>query len=767
MSIFRLLFTLGILCLGLLAAGPGMAQLPQVWRGHKDPILAVAFSGDGKTVATFDATGRVVFWDTANGNQRSAFKYTGPAPVSLALNADGTVLAAGCSDGIIRLLAPADGKEIGRSERQSGAIHSLAYDANHGRLAAGSGVFAGLGNVTSMAAGDVGRNWESREPQVAVQAIAWSPSGHLVAAGGGRVLRPGELRLLRAGDGTTAAIIPGFHDIVKAVAFSPDGNTVAAAGREGVIRLFNVADGKPVRNIGPIRGEVLALSFAQEGKRIVAVLGDGLTQIFDAANGRLTATFCTPRIATRAAAAFTRDGNRLAIGSNEGDLRIYDVPALEGWQLADPKSHRPCDKIPCDAPNIILIVADDLGWGDLSPYGQEKIRTPHAERMAQEGMRFDHYYAGAPTGNAARCVMMTGVTTGHARIRGNAPAVPLALEDLTLGEVLRTSGYATAAVGRWSLGDENTTGMPLKQGFDQYFGALSRPLADNYYPEFLFRDNARVNIPGNAGGMKKEYAPDLLTLEALTYIRKHRHEPFFLHLAYSIPHAKLEVPGENPYANENWPAPMKTYAHGVTRLDKYLGRILDELAAQKIDERTLVIFTSDNGPHFDDGVDPKFFNSTYGLRGAKGNLYEGGVRVPMIMRWPRHIRPRTITNQTAIGSDLLPTFAELAGARMLPVARDGASLAPLMRGGDLVDAGVDRPIYIETHEGGFKQSVRFGDWKAIRAGLAGAIELYNLADDPNETKDLSATKPNEVEQARKLLDTSRSPSPDWPVAGEK
>jgi arylsulfatase A-like enzyme len=439
-------------------------------------------------------------------------------------------------------------------------------------------------------------------------------------------------------------------------------------------------------------------------------------------------------------------------------------------------------------PNIIFILADDLGYGDLGCYGQRLIRTPSLDRMAMEGVRFTQAYAGSTVCAPSRCALMTGLHTGHARVRGNA-LVPLEPEDRTVAEVLKEAGYATGIVGKWGLGEAGTTGIPNKQGFDEWFGYLNQGDAHNYYPPFLWRNQEKVEIKGNGppydrysleaakrqigpGGRRTEYSHDLFTAEALDFVRRHHARPFFLYLAYTIPHANnelgtvtgdgMEVPDYGPYANESWPKPEKGRAAMIARMDRDIGKLTVLLKQLGIDDKTVIFFSSDNGTHREGGYKPEFFKSSGPLRGIKRDLYEGGIRVPTIVRWPGRIKAGTVSDQVWAFWDFLPTAAEIAGASP-PAGIDGISMLPALLG---------RPqknheyVYWEFHERGFKQAVRMGDWKAVRFGINGPIELYDLKTDIGERNNIAAEHPDVVAKIEAILKTVRTDSKEFPI-GEK
>lgn len=436
------------------------------------------------------------------------------------------------------------------------------------------------------------------------------------------------------------------------------------------------------------------------------------------------------------------------------------------------------DEADAPRPNIIFIMADDLGYGDLGCYGQEKIATPNLDRMASDGLRFTRAYSGSTVCAPARSVLMTGQHTGHTLIRGNmgreghgavrgigtgALRVPLRPEDVTVAEVLKSAGYATGIVGKWGLGEPDTTGHPNRKGFDEWFGYLNQNRAHNHYPDFIWINDHKYPLVGNRDGRHQQYTHHLFTEYATQFITRHAggDEPFFLYLPYTVPHARMQAPDFGPYADEDWPEPLKAYAAMVYYLDRDVGRILDLLEALEIDDNTLVIFTSDNGPHAEGGNDPTFFNSSGPLRGMKRDMTEGGIRVPFIARWPGVV-PAGQTSDTPIYfADMLPTFTELAGASS-PDAIDGHALVPTLRGESQPQLR-ERYMYWEFHERGFDQAAIRGDWKVIRNGHDGPLQLYNVADDPGEQHDLAADHPDRVEQFEQYLQSARTPSANWPT----
>lgn len=419
-------------------------------------------------------------------------------------------------------------------------------------------------------------------------------------------------------------------------------------------------------------------------------------------------------------------------------------------------------------PNIILILADDFGYGDLGSYGQKLTRTPNLDQLAREGTRFTQVYASAPVCAPSRASLMTGKHQGHAFIRGNNDKnnnrVPLRPEDTTIAEVLKTAGYRTGIVGKWGLGEPDTTGIPNKKGFDYFFGYLNQNLAHNYYPDYLWRNQEKVNLAG------KSYAADLFTEEALEFITRESKNPFFLYFATTLPHANnelnrktgngMEIPSDAPYSNENWTPPNKNFAAMVTKLDAGVGKIMALLKQLKIDDNTIIIFTGDNGPQGTDegSFDASFFNSTGGLRGIKRSVYEGGIREPMIVRWNKKVQAGGVNNSVWSHYDLFPTFAEIAGAKARGEI-DGASILPFWLG---KQNPARKFLYWEFHEGGFVQAVRMGNWKAVRRGLNGKIELYDLQKDAAETQDLAGKNPKIAAAAAEIMKREHVESTIWP-----
>jgi len=440
-------------------------------------------------------------------------------------------------------------------------------------------------------------------------------------------------------------------------------------------------------------------------------------------------------------------------------------------------------------PNLIVILADDLGWGELGVYGQRRIRTPNLDRMAADGVRFTDFYAGAPVCAPTRSVLMTGQHGGRTRVRGNAgPSLQrLDAADVTVAEVLRQAGYRTALVGKWGLGQHDDEGQPNRQGFDFFFGYLDQVHAHNHYPEFLWRNDAKVPLPNVVEGSRtgpggftvgwtrepRVYAEDLLLDEALRWIRAERDRPFLLVFAPTLPHADnqrqyhtgngQEAPTLGAYADAPWPAPERGHAAAVARLDADVGRVLDELRRLGIAERTLVLFTSDNGPHREGGYEPEVFAATGPFRGVKRSLGEGGIRVPAIAWWPGTTPAGVVSSRPAYVGDVMATAAALAGTS-LPAPANGlwsVSLVPTLTGHP--ERQTSEPyLYWERYEPALGQAVRFGQWKAVRDGIGGgALALYDLERDPGEGADVAVAHPDVVARATEFMDQAHVPAPAW------
>ncbi len=432
-------------------------------------------------------------------------------------------------------------------------------------------------------------------------------------------------------------------------------------------------------------------------------------------------------------------------------------------------------------PNIVFIMADDLGYGELGCYGQERIRTPHIDRMASEGMLFSDAYSGCSVCAPARSVLMTGLHMGHTSVRSNPGGVPILDEDTTVAELLKAQGYATGCFGKWGLGDIGTEGVPWKQGFDEFVGYLHQAHAHYYYPLYLYDNDQRLPLDGNEGNGRGTYSHDVIADRALRFIERHQHQPFFCYVPFTIPHSEYTAPDDEIYAqyegqfeeptlreNQNRPGrlirpeqPHATLAAMISRLDRDLGRILDRIAELGLDENTIVFFTSDNGAAAASWTD--YFRSSGSLRGAKRTFYEGGIRVPMLVRWPGRIEPGSSSDHVWGFHDFLPTALDLAGA-VPPHETDGLSVVPTLLGEGHQE--IHDYLYWElprynSESGTFRdetpaQAVRAGNWKAVRPAPNAPLELYDLETDPSETRDLASDHPDVLSRMEELLQMARA-----------
>jgi len=433
-------------------------------------------------------------------------------------------------------------------------------------------------------------------------------------------------------------------------------------------------------------------------------------------------------------------------------------------------------------PNLIFILADDLGYGDLGCFGQKKIKTPNLDGMAKKGMKLTQFYAGSTVCAPSRCVLMTGLHTGHAYIRGNGRH-NLRPSDFTVAELFKKAGYKTGCFGKWGLGNEGTDGIPTKQGFDSFYGYLHQGHAHNYYPTFLIKNESRIklrNIPEQesktgAGwaSVRRDYSHDLITENALHWIDMNHNEQFFLYLPFTIPHANnegkrgtkdgQEVPDYGIYRDKNWTNQNKGQAAMITRMDSDIGRILSKLNKYKISNNTLIIFTSDNGHHREGGNDPEFFNANGPLRGMKRDLYEGGIRVPTIAYWPNRIKAGSTSDQPFYFGDLMATAAELAGTSS-PSALDSISFLPTLINNSKQQKKREF-IYWEFLEKKGAQALVLGEsgrWKALRKNSAIApIEIYDLKNDIGEINNIANIHPEIVSKAEELFKTEHVSNPLW------
>jgi arylsulfatase A len=454
-----------------------------------------------------------------------------------------------------------------------------------------------------------------------------------------------------------------------------------------------------------------------------------------------------------------------------------------------------------DPPNIVYILADDLGYAELGCYGQQHIRTPNIDHLAREGIRFTQHYSGNAVCAPSRCCLLTGKHPGHAHVRNNRNPqhlqhlkdqfgwefpgqYPIPYAEVTIAEMLRPLGYATGAMGKWGLGHFGTTGDPNRQGFDLFYGFNCQVHAHNHFPRFLWRNSRKEVLPGNDRTLNGEtYSQDNFIGVAKEFIRANKYRPFFLYLPVAIPHLSIQVPEktlteyrdkipEERYEHKGYlehPHPRAGYAAMVTHLDRGVGEIVHLLEELNLTDRTLVVFSSDNGPTFDrlGGSDSDFFKSAGGFRGLKGSLYEGGIRIPLVAKWPGRIKPGTASDHVSAFWDVMPTIGEVCGATV-PADIDGVSFAPTLLG-RAEEQKEHEYLYWEFSAYGGQQAVRMGNWKGIRQKMLDRrnedplkIELYDLAQDSSEASDVSDLHPAVVKRVRDIMRTARVPSELFP-----
>ena len=425
------------------------------------------------------------------------------------------------------------------------------------------------------------------------------------------------------------------------------------------------------------------------------------------------------------------------------------------------------DKRKANKPNIIFIMSDDQGYHDLGAYGSEFVHTPFLDKMAKEGMKFTQVYAGAPVCAPTRCSLLTGKHTGHTTRRDNRSTddigkafgqrklIPLGKDDYTFATMLKEAGYVTGGFGKWGLGNPGTTGTPDLHGFDEFFGYLDQVHAHDYYPSFLMHNLDTIAIPENEGSKRGIYTHDLIAEKSRSFIKENAENPFFLYLPFTPPHGKYEVPDNSLYVNQSWPEKVKNYAAMITRMDKDIGRMFDLLEELNLDENTIVFFTSDHGPN------PPFLKdlkSNKPFRGIKRQVLEGGLRVPMIVRWPGTIPANRVSEFPWAFWDVMPTFAEIAGVK-IPATTDGISVMPSLLGKDQQS---DRHLYWEYYRP-FQQAVRLGKWKGIRLGTEEPLHLFDLSSDEEEKHDLAKQHPDIVNRIEGIMAKEHIDSPYWPT----
>jgi len=460
-----------------------------------------------------------------------------------------------------------------------------------------------------------------------------------------------------------------------------------------------------------------------------------------------------------------RFDRRLFLKSAAAAAASLAVPGCES------PSRRPADSvladiISADRPNIVFIIVDDMGWMDLGCYGSRHIQTSNIDRMAAEGMRFMQAYSGCTVCAPARSVLMTGLHMGHTSVRGNTGGIPLRDEDVTVAEVLKKAGYTTGGFGKWGLGEVGTTGVPEKQGFDEFFGYYHQVHAHDYWTPYLWHNSKKVPMTGQKGTARR-YSHNRIFEKTLEFIRRNKDRRFFCYAPWTLPHGKYQIPESDPawqmYKDKEWPQNAKVVAAMDTMLDRHVGRLLALLKELDLDERTIVFFVSDNGAaqRFDGVLD-----SSGPLRGFKRSMYEGGIRVPMIVRWPGKIKPAGVSNLPCYFADVMPTLVELAGAsKKMPSNVDGLSIVPTLVGRDKKQKRHEF-MYWEWHRynwgkrrnvpSGLMQAVRMGDWKAVRHSSDVPFELYNLSTDIGENNNVAAEHPDIVAKIERFVSAART-----------
>ncbi len=446
---------------------------------------------------------------------------------------------------------------------------------------------------------------------------------------------------------------------------------------------------------------------------------------------------------------------------------LFVVVLLIGQSDAQDSAQRDADK----RPNLIFVLSDDIAQGDLGCYGQQLIKTPRMDQMAAEGTRYLQTYCGTSVCAPSRASFFTGLHSGHCPIRGNyevAPEgqLPLPADSVTVGKVLKSAGYATATFGKWGMGFFDSSGSPHKQGIDHFFGYNCQRHAHSYFPTYLWDDQQAIRLPGNDGRTVGEtYSQELIQNDMLKWIRDQRDQPFFVFYAITLPHGRYEIDDQGQYADQPWSEKQKNYAAMVTRMDSDLGELVDLLKELKLDDNTLIVISGDNGSSFnpDSEIGKRFDQASNGLRGYKRGLYEGALRQAALAWWPGTVPAGRVDDQPWAFWDLLPTFADLANAK-LPAGyqTDGVSLVEYLKGGDVPERDY---FYWELHEQQPIQATRFGDWKAVRRGIDKDIEIYNLQDDPGESKDIASQFPERQQQAADIFKAAHAPDRNWPLEG--
>jgi len=745
----------------LFAVSTAHADNPTVLEGHTTPVIAMAITDDGKTLVTGAAREHLIVWGASDGKRQTVLGKEDPVGTAIAINPDGTTIALGCFDNRVLLIDPwadnEDDRIIAELPVDQPHVRSLVFSDNGKRLAAGAGAYAGPGEVVTWN-GETGelqtRFHRNRWP---VYGVAFSPADGRVAAAGGRFLKPGDIAILDPNaddDEDTENIderqqeLAGASEQLYCVAYSPDGKLLAAGARNARIPLWNVESGELVKTIGYCGGKVVAIAFSEDGKSLWSCSTGGVIQKWDVESGQCLFAYDGDDLPTPVA-LFSPDAKQLFTPTMSGDVLKWDLDELltRGPQPETEKERCEEGEWIVHRPNIVMLVANDLGWGDIEPNGQEKIRTPNIDRLAWNGMRMSRYYAGSPQELVSRCTLLTGRDSGHASIRLGNPGDTLQENDTTIADVLKKVEYQTGVIGAWKLGAADTSGAPNRQGFDFFYGFHGTPSASDDYPKQVWRNDKQEDVDENAAGDNR-HTCDLLVREISRFLAQTPEQHYFLYAPFPTELAATDPAGAEDYADTDWTDEQKAYARKVTGFDRFVGRVTRLIEGSIYSKHTIIIVTSDNAPAAG-GAPQTFFDSFGGLRGGRGDLYEGGIRMPMVIHWPGVIDRHSIASDSAAHFDWLPTLAEAAGARLLPSNIQGRSILPLLTDGSHPDIR-NRTLYFEK-PGGNDQAGRYRDFKAVQ--LSGKpMEIYDLYGDREEAIDIAGDAPELVERFGKFFE---------------
>jgi arylsulfatase A len=745
----------------LLSTVAARAGNPIVLEGHTRPVIAMAITDDGKTLVTAAAREHLIVWGAGDGERKTVLGKEDPVGTAVAINPDGTTIALGCFDNRVLLIDPwannQDDRIIAELPVDLPHVRSLAFSDDGKRLVAGGGAYAGPGEVVAWDGETGARRTRFHRNGWPVYDVAVSPADDRVAAVGGRFLKPGDVAILDANaddDEDTKNTderqreLAGASEQLFCVAYSPDGSLLAAGARNARIPVWKIESGELVKTIGYCGGKVVAIAFTEDDKSLWSCSTGGVIQKWDVESGQCLFAHDGDDLPTPVA-LFSPDARFLFTPTMSGDVLKWDLDELL-TKGPDPET----EKQPCTdgermvhQPNIVMLVANDLGWGDIQPNGQEKSRTPNIDRLAWNGMRMSRYYAGSPRELVSRCTLLTGRDSGHASIRLGNPGDTLKENDTTIAHVLKTVNYHTGVVGAWKLGAAATPGAPNRQGFDFFYGFHGTPPADADYPTEIWRNDKLEAVDENASGDNRHVC-DLMAREISRFLAQSPEQHYFLYVPFPTELAASDPLGAEDYADTDWTVEQKAYARKVTGFDRFVGRVTRLINGSIYSKHTIIIVTSDNAPAAGGGPQT-FFDSMGGLRGGQGDLYEGGIRMPMVIHWPDVIGRHSVARDSAAHFDWLPTLAEVAGARLSPSNIQGRSILPLLAEGAFPEIR-NRMLYFET-QGGDDQAGRYRDFKAVQ--LSGEpMEVYDLYGDRGEADDIAEEAPELVERFNKFFD---------------